>query len=81
MRIARDMGHDVEEVPVSAAELYDADEVFVTGTGIGAVPVVQVDDREIGGGQPGKVSQALRQAYSDVATGRNPKYDAWLTYV
>ena len=81
MRIARDMGYNVEEVPMSAAELYDADEVFVTGTGIGAVPVVQVDDREIGGGQPGKVSQALRQAYSDVATGRNPKYDAWLTYV
>ena len=79
--IARDMGYNVEETSMPAANLYDADEVFVPGTGIGVVPVVQVDDGEIAGGQPGKISQVLRQAYSDVASGKNPEYDAWLTYV
>jgi len=79
--IARDMGYNVEEMPTSAAELYEADEVFITSTGVGVVPVVQLDDREIGAGQPGKISQALRQAYSDAATGKNPQYDAWLAYV
>ncbi len=81
MCIARDMGYRVGEMPMSAAELYDADEVFITSTGVGVVPVVQLDDREIGGGQPGEISQTLRRAYSDAAGGRSPKYDAWLTYV
>jgi branched-chain amino acid aminotransferase len=81
MCVARDMGYLVEEITVSAAELYDADEVFITSTGVGVVPVVQLDDQEVGGGQPGKISQTLRKAYSDAAGGRSPQYDAWLAYV
>ena len=81
MCIARDMGYNVEEITMPAPDLYDADELFITSTGVGVVPVVQLDDQQIGDGQPGKFSQALRQAHSDSASGRNPEYDAWLTYV
>jgi len=79
--IAGDMGYNVEEITMPAADLYDADEVFITSTGVGVVPVVQVDDQQIAGGQPGKISHTLRKAYSDAASGRSPQYDAWLAYV
>ena len=81
MCIARGMGYNVEQITMPAADLYDADELFITSTGVGVVPVVQVDDQQIGGGQPGQISQVLRQAYSDAAGGRSPEYDAWLAYV
>ena len=79
--IARDMGYDLEETTISVAELLDADEVFVTGTGAGVVPVVQIDDRSVGAGSPGDVARALREAHSDAAHGRLAKYAHWLTYV
>ena len=81
MRIARDMEYRVKEVSMSPAELYDADEVFITSTGVGVVPVVEIDNRVIGNGRPGEISQALRRTYSDAACGRVPEYDEWLAYV
>ncbi|MCK5557079.1 MAG: branched-chain amino acid transaminase [Candidatus Hydrogenedentes bacterium] len=81
MQIATDIGYRVTETNISVAELYDADEIFVAGTGAGVVPVVQLDDREIGRGQPGEIALRLRAAYSDAVTGNNAKYDGWLTYV
>jgi branched-chain amino acid aminotransferase len=81
MCIARDMGYPVQEITMPAADLYDADELFITSTGVGVVPVVQLDESEIGGGQPGRIGQVLRQSHSDAACGKSPQYDAWLAYV
>jgi len=44
----------VEEKQISRKELLDADEVFITGTNKGVVPVIQVDNSTIGNGKPGK---------------------------
>jgi len=80
--IARDMGYHVDdETVISGAELYDADEVFVTGTGAGVVSVIQIDDRPVEAGSPGGITKALREAYSDAAHGKVAKYIHWLTYV
>jgi len=84
IRIARDLGYAVKETTVSLAELYEPDEVFVTGTSAGVIPVVQVDDRVVGVGQSGKITQTLREAYSNAAHGKRmkyEKYEEWLTYV
>jgi branched-chain amino acid aminotransferase len=52
---------------VSLGELINADEVFITGTNKGIVPVVQVDDTTIGSGRPGRNTQMLIQAMGERA--------------
>lgn len=44
---------------ISRDELLSADEVFITGTSKGLVPVVQVDDGIIGDGRPGRRTRQL----------------------
>jgi D-alanine transaminase len=54
--LAQRDGITIEERPVTVAELRAADEVFLTGTTIEVLPVVQVDDRVIGDGRPGPMA-------------------------
>ena len=54
----------------SLAEVYTADEVFVTGTMGGLAPVVTVDGRTIGTGRPGPVTDRLRAAYAALTARR-----------
>jgi len=50
---------DVQIRDISRQELLGADEVFITGTNKGLVPVVQVDDARIGSGRPGPLTAKL----------------------
>ncbi len=66
------LGHQlfkVEERPLKLEELVQADEVFITGTNKGVVPVIQIDEKMIGQGKPGKntkrIIQALEQHFHD----------------
>jgi len=52
----------VEERPLKLEELFRADEVFITGTNKGVVPVIQIDDQIIGQGKPGKNTGRMIQA-------------------
>ena len=45
-------------------ELIRADEVFITGTNKGIVPVVQIDDGQIGNGRPGRHTRELMHTLS-----------------
>jgi branched-chain amino acid aminotransferase len=56
----------VREGDWTLTQVYNADEVFVTGTMGGVTPVVRVDGREIGGGGSGPVTQKLRSAYAEL---------------
>jgi len=49
----------------SLTDVYNADEVFVTGTMGGVTPVLTVDGRTIGSGDPGPVVRTLAAAYLD----------------
>ena len=51
--------HPVKIGGLSLNELLAADEVFITGSGKGLVPVVQIDDAVIGDGKPGRVTRGL----------------------
>ncbi|HLF73695.1 MAG TPA: branched-chain amino acid transaminase [Anaerolineales bacterium] len=79
--LARDLGYDVVEQPVSRDQLYNADEVFVCGTAAEVVGLSEIDFRRIGDGQTGPVTRALQGAYHDAIHGKNEKYEGWLTYV
>jgi branched-chain amino acid aminotransferase len=81
IEIARDKGMRVSEAPVTRDELYVADEVFLTGTAAEVTPVREIDHRQVGAGRRGPVTKALQDAFFEIAAGRNPKYERWLTYL
>ncbi len=81
LRLARDEGVRVEEARFARDELYAADEVFLTGTAAEITPVREVDHRTIGAGNPGPVTQRLRDLYMKVVRGEVPKYAEWLAPV
>lgn len=65
--LAREAGMQVEERVFTRHDLYIADEIFLTGTAAEVIPVVKVDQRVIGDGQPGKVTQKLIAAFRQFA--------------
>lgn len=78
MALARDAGYDVVERRIDRSELYVADEVFLTGTGVQVAPIASIDDRPVGtDGFP--VSLDLQRRYFDAVRGCDPRYAAWLT--
>lgn len=78
MTIARDLGFEVEVRDITRAELYLADEVFMTGTAAELVPVREIDDHAVGTGRPGELTVAIQKVFEDALHGRDPKYRDWL---
>ncbi len=78
VQIARDLGIEVIERDIARAELYLADEVFMTGTAAELVPVREIDDHVVGAGTPGEVTRAVQQAFEDALHGRDERYRDWL---
>ena len=78
IQLARDLGFDVVERDIARAELYLADEVFLTGTAAELVPVREIDDHPVGAGQPGEVTRAVQTAFEDALHGRTERYREWL---
>ncbi len=81
IQIARDLGYSVVERSVARAELYLADEVFMSGTAAELVPVREIDDHVIGSGQPGEITKVLLDAFDDAIYGRSERYREWLDLV
>jgi branched-chain amino acid aminotransferase len=81
LRIARDLGYDVCERNLARAELYLADEVFLSGTAAELVPVREIDDHRIGSGEPGPVTRELQRVFDDALHGRDARYREWLDVV
>ena len=81
IQIARDLGHEIVERDLARAELYLADEVFLTGTAAELVPVREIDDHPIGSGEPGPVTRAIQSTFDDALHGRDPRYLEWLEVV
>ncbi len=65
--LAREAGFEVEERVFTRHGIYIADECFLTGTAAEVIPVVKLDQRVIGNGEPGKVTQKLIAAYRHYA--------------
>jgi branched-chain amino acid aminotransferase len=82
MHLAREeMGLEVVERSIDRTELYTADEVFMCGTGAQVAPVVDIDRRRIGDGEPGPVTMRLKDLYTTLVSGGNDKYAEWLSPV
>jgi len=76
--LARDLGFELIERNLTRAELYLADEVYLTGTAAELVPVREIDDHAVGTGEPGELTRAVQQAFEDALHGRTERYREWL---
>lgn len=59
MELAERNGYTVMETPFTRHDVYIADEVFLTGTAVEVISVVEVDGRQVNDGKPGKVTNHL----------------------
>jgi branched-chain amino acid aminotransferase len=81
LQIARDSGIPVNIRPLSAKDLLEADEAFLTGTAAEISPVAEVDGNRIGNRHPAPVTTEIQNRFFDAVTGRDPRYHRWLHYV
>jgi branched-chain amino acid aminotransferase len=79
--LAADLGLRLVTQRLTRDDVYIADEAFFTGTAAEVTPIREVDNRQIGAGRRGPITEKLQQLFFDVVHGRNPKYHRWLTRV
>ena len=81
MEIASDLNYKVEEKDISVEDVKSCDEAFFTGTAAEVTPIIQVDDKKINNGEPGKITKQIQTIYFDLIRGKIEKYSNWLTHV
>ena len=64
IRLCREYDVSVQEKNFIPEDVYSADEIFVTGTFAGVIPVILVDDNKIGGGMRGPLTKNLQNWYA-----------------
>ncbi|MEJ2767143.1 branched-chain amino acid transaminase [Mycetohabitans sp. B46] len=79
--LAKDFGIEVIEKRITRDEVYTADEAFFTGTAAEVTPIRELDNRTIGAGRRGPVTEKLQSAFFDIVSGKNKQYAHWLTQV
>ncbi|MGB5350004.1 MAG: branched-chain amino acid transaminase [Polyangiales bacterium] len=81
MRVMQGLGLTIHERLISRDELYIADEVFMVGTAAEVTPVRELDDRSIGIGSRGPITEKVQTAYFDAVRGVKVPDENWLTIV
>jgi branched-chain amino acid aminotransferase len=81
MEVLRDDGYEVVERELTRSDLYNADEMFFSGTAAEVTPIREVDARPVGTGSPGPVTKRAQELFKDTVTGRIERYRHWLDFV
>ncbi len=80
-QLAKEEGLEVVEKRITRDEVYIADEAFFTGTAAEVTPIREVDNRPIGSGSRGPITEKLQTRDFDVVHGRSPAHTDWLSVV
>lgn len=81
VQLAGELGIEVIEKRITRDEVYTADEAFFTGTAAEVTPIRELDNRAIGTGTRGPITEKLQTLYFDVVKGKSAKHADWLTLV
>ena len=81
VQLAGELGIQVIEKRITRDEVYTADEAFFTGTAAEVTPIRELDNRAIGTGTRGPITEKLQALYFDVVKGKSAKHMHWLTLV
>ncbi|SHE20465.1 Branched-chain amino acid aminotransferase [Bathymodiolus brooksi thiotrophic gill symbiont] len=76
--LANGLGYKVIEKRITRDEVYCADEAFFTGTAAEVTPIRELDNRTIGIGTRGPITEQLQSLYFDCVYGRNEQYQHWI---
>jgi len=69
--LAKKLGYDVEETIITPFQLFNADEVFFTGTASEIIPLREINKRQINDGKPGPTTKRLQAEFAKLI--RDPK--------
>jgi branched-chain amino acid aminotransferase len=78
MTMAHDLGIQTIEKRITRDEMYCADEAFFTGTAAEITPIRELDDRAIGNGKRGPITEKLQSLFFDIVAGRASQYKHWI---
>jgi branched-chain amino acid aminotransferase len=81
IRIIEKNGGFVIEQDLDRDDLYNADEIFMTGTAAEVKSVTQIDKVKIGNGKMGNITKALQKSFTDVVMGKDERFLPWLTFI
>lgn len=81
IRIIEKNGGFVIEQDLERDDLYNADEIFMTGTAAEVKSVTQIDKVKIGNGKMGNITKALQKSFTDVVMGKDERFLPWLTFI
>lgn len=81
MVLAQELDIPVREKRLTRDEVYSADEAFFTGTAAEVTPIRELDNRTIGEGKRGPITERLQKTYFDQVQGRRNAHAEWLTLV
>ncbi|MCA3220261.1 MAG: branched-chain amino acid transaminase [Burkholderiales bacterium] len=81
IELARDLGYEIKQMPMTRDDVYLADEAFFTGTAAEVTPIRELDGRVIGAGKRGPITEKIQKLFFEVVNGNNAKYKHWLTTV
>ena len=74
IKLAKKAGYKIIERDISIDELHNADEIFLTNTTKGILPVVKIDDKKISLGKPGETTKTLMKELADYISKWQPLY-------
>ncbi len=77
MQFAKEIGVPVKEKRITRDEVYIADEAFFTGSAAEVTPIAELDNRKIGNGTRGPVTEKLQAMYFDQVHGRRTTNPQW----
>jgi branched-chain amino acid aminotransferase len=77
--IAKELGYEVVERPISRTELYLAEEIFLTGTAAEIIAITKIDGTVVGNGKEGMITKSIRENYERIVIGKSKKFMGWLT--
>ena len=66
IELADELGIPLEEKPFTVQDLLEADEAFISNTGIEIGPINHVDGQAIGYGKPGEITRKLQEAFENI---------------
>ncbi len=81
MQFAQENNILVKEKRITRDEVYVAEEAFFTGTAAEVTPIRELDNRQIGSGKRGPITEKLQKRYFDCVEGKLSEYQNWLSYV
>ena len=81
MQFAQENNILVKEKRITRDEVYVAEEAFFTGTAAEVTPIRELDNRQIGCGKRGPITEKLQKRYFDCVEGKLSEYQNWLSYV